>query len=78
MKPYLNAVMKSEYLIFSTIKNIVGRGVFEEVKTALKYLIPILVIEKVDNEFNFSKLKSIKIVNEKNWSDYAETELAMI
>ena len=71
MRLFLKAVRESDLLIFSTHNNIVGRGVYQEVKTALKYKIPLLVLEKRNSKLTFYELKSIEIVNERDWTNYA-------
>ena len=78
MRPYLKAVRESDLLIFSTHNSIVGKGVYSEVKTALKYKIPIFVIEKNSTTlaFAFYQLESIEIVNERDWMNYAKIDLA--
>ncbi|KKL53754.1 hypothetical protein LCGC14_2272270 [marine sediment metagenome] len=75
MSLFLKAVRESDLLIFSTNNNIVGKGVYQEVKTALKYKIPVFVLEKCNSKYSFYELKSIKIINEKDWTNYARTEI---
>ena len=71
MRLFLKAVRESDLLIFSTHNNIVGKGVYYEVKTALKYKIPLFVLEKRTSNYAFYELKSIEIVNERDWTNYA-------
>ncbi|MCP6719589.1 MAG: hypothetical protein KJI71_05230 [Patescibacteria group bacterium] len=78
MIPYLQAVRESDLLIFSTNNNIVGKGVYQEVKTALQYKIPLYVLKRQNRTFAFYGLESIKIINERNWTNYAEVELALM
>ena len=76
MRPYLKAVRESDLLVFSTHNNIVGKGVYQEVKTALKYKIPVFVLEKRNSSYGFYELKSIEIVNESDWTNYVKIDLA--
>jgi len=73
MRLYLKAVRESDLLIFSTDNNLVGKGVYQEVKTALKFKIPLFVLEKRNTTYFFSELNSIEIVNERDWTNYAVT-----
>ncbi len=76
MSLYLKAVRESDLLIFSTHNSIVGKGVYQEVKTALHYNIPVFVLEKRNSKYGFYELKSIEIVNERDWTNYAKIDLA--
>ena len=75
MSLFLKSVRESDLLVFSTNKNIVGKGVYQEVKTALHYHIPVFVLEKRNNIYAFYHLKSIEIVNERDWTNYATTRI---
>ncbi len=77
MRPYWKAVKESNLVIFSTTNNIVGKGVYQEVKTALHYEIPLCVIKRYNCTYAFYGIRSIKIINEKDWTDYAEIELGV-
>ena len=73
MQPYLDIIEKKcSGVVFSEWFDLVGRGVWEEVKHAKKLKQPIYGLRKVDDKYKLFKFRSGKVINKDNWMSYAK------
>ena len=73
MQPYLDIIEKKcQGVVFSEWFDLVGRGVWEEVKHARKLKKPVYVLRKVDGEYKIFKFSRGRIVNKDDWRNYAQ------
>jgi hypothetical protein len=69
IQPYLEIVKKMDIVVFSEYQNHIGKGVYEEVKTALMNNIPVKVLRGK----GIKTIKDVIIVNEYDWEiEYAK------
>jgi hypothetical protein len=66
LKPYLNAVKKSDIVVCSEFEGHIGKGVFREISIAFAYEIPVLYIKGTYPNFELKEVIGIKVVNKKN------------
>lgn len=62
MEPYLKAVQNSNLIVASEYKKYIGRGVFDEIKTALENRIPAFCLKRRLFKFKLIKIKNIKYI----------------
>ncbi len=67
MKPYFEAVKKSDIVVVSEYMSHIGKGVYEEIKTAFIHKILVLCLRRKFFRFHFQYVKDIKIENENDW-----------
>lgn len=72
MEPYLDIVRKVDVLFASEFKECIGKGVHDECRLALKMNIPVYVIKVKNNNYYFEKLRSLEIINERDYKRYAK------
>lgn len=62
MEPYLKEVQNSNLIVASEYKKYIGRGVFDEIKTALENQIPTFCLKRRLFKFKLVKIKNIKYI----------------
>jgi len=62
MQPYFEAVQGSCSIIVSEYKKYIGRGVFDEIKIALKNKIPAYCLKRKFFRFKLIKIKDVKYI----------------
>lgn len=67
MRPYLEAVRKSAVLVCSEYKGCVGRGVFDEVMTALRKGIPTFVLRSFLGSVRMKEVAGLIYVSNDDW-----------
>jgi hypothetical protein len=73
IEPYLKIIEKKcTHVVCSEFLELVGRGVWDEVRHARKLKLPIYCVRKVDNKYKLLKVKSGKVVDKDNWRNYAK------
>ncbi len=70
MEPYFRAVKNSDILVVSELKNHIGKGVFDEIKTALNSNILVLCLRRKFFKYSLRKVKDVELLNEENWKTY--------
>ena len=70
MEPYFRAVKNSDILVVSEHKNHIGKGVYDEIKTALNSNILVLCLKRKFFIFRLKKVKDVELVNEGHWKIY--------
>ena len=66
LKPYLNAVKKSDIVVCSEHKGYIGKGVFREISIAFAHEIPVLCIRGTYPNFKLKEVIGIKVVNKED------------
>lgn len=69
MQPYFEAVQGSTLIIASEYKKYIGKGVFDEIKIALKNKIPAFCLKKKFFKFKLIRIKDIKYIGI-DWKKY--------
>ena len=70
---YLDIIEKKcTHVVCSEFFDLVGRGVWDEVRHARKLKIPIYCLRKVDEKYKMFKVTSGKVVDKENWRQYAK------
>ena len=70
---YLKIIEDScTHVVCSEFLDLVGRGVWEEVKCARRNHLPIYCIRKINGKYKLLKVKSGKVVDKENWKSYAK------
>jgi len=67
MEPYLQAVASCQTVIVSEVDGYVGRGVFEEIKHALKIGHPVLALRASARGFTLLSVRSVAVVDSQDW-----------
>ena len=67
MEPYFEAVRNSDIVVVSEYMSHVGKGVYEEIKTALNHKILVLHLKKKFFRYRLHHVKDIKIIKRKDW-----------
>jgi hypothetical protein len=67
MEPYLKIVKKCKKVIFTEYREHIGRGVYEEVKTALNNNIPVLLLRKTGSSHELIPIKGLKVFDPTDW-----------
>jgi len=67
MEPYLQAIKGCSKVICSEYSGYIGRGVFEEVKSALEDNKPVLCLRLKKSKFNLIEVINVEIVDECDW-----------
>ena len=70
MEPYFRAVKNSDILVVSELKNHIGKGVFDEIKTALNSNILVLCLRRKFFKYSLRKVKDVELLNEEDWKTY--------
>ena len=68
MEPYFKAVRRSCILIFSQYKGYIGRGVFDEIQTALRNNIPVRCLKLWENGSYIMEIHSIEVNDPGDWA----------
>ena len=66
LKPYLNAVKKSDLVVCSEFEGHIGKGVFREISIAFAFEIPVLCIKGTYPNFELKEVIGIKIVDKED------------
>lgn len=66
LRPYLNAVKKSDIVVCSEFKEHIGKGVFREISIAFAHEIPVLCIRGTYPNFELKEVIGIKVVNKED------------
>lgn len=70
MEPYFRAVKNSDIVVVSEHKNHIGKGVYDEIKTALNRNILVICLRRKFFIYRLRKVKDIELVNEEDWRIY--------
>lgn len=67
MKPYLEAVKNSDIVVVSEYMKHIGKGVYEEIKTALNHVILVLCLKKKFLRYRLLEVKDVELTDELDW-----------
>ncbi len=67
MEPYFETVKNSDIVVASEFKNHIGKGVFDEIKSALYHKIEVFCLRKNLFRFRLLQVKNVELVDVTNW-----------
>ena len=67
MEPYFKAIKSCDLLICSEYKNHIGKGVYDEIRTALNNNIIVLCLKKKLFRYRLHNIKDLILKNENDW-----------
>ena len=67
MQPYFEAVKNSDIVVVSEYMNQIGKGVYEEINTALIHKILVLCLKKKFLRYRLQQVKDVEMANELDW-----------
>lgn len=67
MEPYFEAVKNSDIVVVSEYMNHIGKGMYEEIKIALKNNILVLCLKKRFCNYRLQQVKDVKVKNIDDW-----------
>lgn len=67
MEAYFKVVKNSDIVVVSEYKNHIGKGVYDEIKTAINSNILVLCLRKKLFKCRLQQVKGVELVNEQDW-----------
>ena len=67
MEPYFEAVKNSDIVVASEYKKHIGKGVFDEIMTAINNNITVLCLRRKLFKYQLYKIANVEIVNDQDW-----------
>ena len=67
MEPYFKAVKNSDIVVASEYKKHIGKGVFDEITTAINNNITVLCLRRKLFKYQLYKIANVEIVNDQDW-----------